>query len=60
LEKLLALPAPKLHKNQSSRKAGDLTLMRKQLAIGRPQSGIVVVDEIQRLPELIFLISERL
>jgi len=42
-----------LDKDLFFRLSSDLTLMRKQLAIGRPQSGIVVVDEIQRLPELL-------
>jgi predicted AAA+ superfamily ATPase len=42
-----------LDKELFFRLSSDLSLMRKQLAVTRPQSGIVVVDEIQRLPELL-------
>jgi predicted AAA+ superfamily ATPase len=42
-----------LDKELFFRLSSDLTLMRKQLAASRPLSGIVVIDEIQRLPELL-------
>jgi uncharacterized protein len=42
-----------LDKELFFRFSSDLTLMRKQLAASPPKSGIVVIDEIQRLPELL-------
>ena len=35
------------------RLSNDLTILRKQLEAKRPNSGIVVIDEIQRLSELL-------
>jgi uncharacterized protein len=42
-----------LDKELFFRLSNDLTLLRKQIDAQRPPSGIVVVDEIQRLPELL-------
>ena len=42
-----------LDKELFFRLSNDLSLMRKQLAARRPENGIVIVDEIQRLPELL-------
>ncbi len=42
-----------LDKELFFRLSNDLTILRKQLEAKRPASGIVVIDEIQRLPELL-------
>ena len=42
-----------LDKEMFFRISNDLTLIRKQVMAQRPKSGIVVIDEIQRLPELL-------
>lgn len=42
-----------LDKEMYFRLANDPTLIRKQVAAQKPNSGIVVIDEIQRLPDLL-------
>ena len=42
-----------LDKEMFFRLANDPTLIRKQVAAQKPKSGVVVIDEIQRLPELL-------
>lgn len=42
-----------LNKELFFRLANDLTLIRKQVTATMPKSGIVVIDEVQRLPELL-------
>ena len=42
-----------LDKEMFFRLSNDLGLIRRQIAAHRPPSGIVVIDEIQRLPELL-------
>lgn len=42
-----------LNKELFFRLANDLTLIRKQVTAAMPKSGIVVIDEVQRLPELL-------
>ena len=42
-----------LDKEMFFRLSHDLTLIRKQVSAQKPKSGIVVIDEIQRLPELL-------